>query len=290
MNFRMKIFAAMAFVLIFSFTTLPQAYALEYEDGCEDVPDHQGADIKFLRASFLENEEGPEDDEIRVELELCDSPLGEVKYRLRLAHDKNDDISIAEEVAAGDVCEANYNKGMMYKDGRDFGPGSVTPDGNSLIFSLDVDELEPSLEYGDSIYLKADTQYRGILDRVPGKDKELEGCERHYLEFVLVPDVPDGVCPCFNANQLSDWNSFYMPTELDIIRDPDGIFYSADANANISGFDEVEINVFQCTITDLFGGVASVPDGQTTINFENDQDRDACIGIFLTEFPSPPPE
>jgi hypothetical protein len=129
-------------------------------------------------------------DLITVEMKLCDSLDDGVKYRVRFDHtapffnntDRNGDgINPADDPDDLDFCFTTSDTGMMHRKVRDTGPGSIDMEGDTLIFRVAVDELSPRLAQGDTVYIWADTQHKGILDQVPNRG------ERRWLREALGP-------------------------------------------------------------------------------------------------------
>ena len=59
---------------------------------------------------------------------------------------------------------------MMLRGRKDTGPGSIVANAEKLTFTVSVDELNPLLDLGDTVYIWADTQYKGIADRAPNTE------------------------------------------------------------------------------------------------------------------------
>ena len=141
-------------------------------------------------------------------MKLCDSLDDRVKYRVRFDHtapffnntDRNGDgINPADDPDDLDFCFTTSDTGMMHRKVRgtgpgrmmhrkvrDTGPGSIDMEGDTLIFRVAVDELSPRLAQGDTVYIWADTQHKGILDQVPNRGSG-DGCAK--------PSVPGEILP-----------------------------------------------------------------------------------------------
>ena len=150
-----------------------------------DVPGHDicdigggGNDIDTLSASY---DIGL--DEITVDMLLCAAPGGGTKYRVHFDHtapfatdlDRNGD----QVVDASDFCVTTSRDTMMRRShkgrDKDTGPGDIDADTNTLTFKVLVDDLNPSLALGATVYIWADTQHQGINDRAPNTESG-NGC------------------------------------------------------------------------------------------------------------------
>jgi hypothetical protein len=159
------------------------------EDGCDDA-DGSTRDIKTLVASFDETT-----GYIEVELTLCGNADDETKYRVHFDHtapfatdpDRNGDGFITPD----DFCVTTSDNTMMHRSKKDTGPGQIMVYDNVLTYRVTLAELRPGLEIGDTIFVWADTQYKGLQDRAPDTDAS-DGCakpeaESELIELVLAP-------------------------------------------------------------------------------------------------------
>lgn len=156
-------------------------------DGCGDGGSGS-QDIESLVASFNE-----ETGDITVELTLCEAADDMTKYRVHYDHtapfatdpDRNGDGNINDE----DFCVTTSDDTMMHRGKRDTGPGEITVDGNLLIYVVSMSALSPDLSVGDTIFVWADTHYKGIRDRAPDTDASDEcskpEVEGEFVELVL---------------------------------------------------------------------------------------------------------
>lgn len=166
-----------------------------------DVPGHDtcdigggGNDIDTLSASYDIGS-----DEITVDMLLCSAPGGGTKYRVHFDHtapfatdaDRNGD----QTVDGSDFCVTTSDDTMMRRshkgNDKDTGPGIISADTNTLTFTVPVDDLNPSLALGDTVYIWADTQHKGIKDRAPNTEGG-DGCAKpevlgEVLALVLSP-------------------------------------------------------------------------------------------------------
>ena len=114
-------------------------------------------------------------------MELCAPPDKQTKYRVHFDHtppffddaDRNGD----GVVDLNDVCATTSDDGMKRFKGKDTGPGSITLINNTLTFEVPVDDLNPMLALGDTVYIWADTQFKGINDGAPNKESG-DGCPK----------------------------------------------------------------------------------------------------------------
>jgi len=157
-------------------------------------------DIYNLAAIFDDNgNSDPTDDEIVVEMRLCDDPTGtRTKYRVHFDHtpplfsvdgtteDRNGDSNIDED----DFCATTSDDTMMRRRNKDTGPGIIefVEDAGMffLIYTVLVDDLNPSLLLDDTVYIWADTQLKGIIDRAPDTDALSDDCAKPEVETEVV--------------------------------------------------------------------------------------------------------
>lgn len=64
---------------------------------------------------------------------------------------------------------------------KDTGPGIITAGTDTLTFTVMVDDLNPSLVLGETVYIWADTQHKGINDRAPNTESG-DGCAKPEVE------------------------------------------------------------------------------------------------------------
>jgi hypothetical protein len=96
-------------------------------------------------------------------------------------------------VDANDVCATTSDRGMMRTGTKNTGPGTITVDGFTLSYEVSLAALNPALTVGDTVYIWADTQARGIVDRAPNTDAS-DGCadpeeDTEVLTLSLAPSV-----------------------------------------------------------------------------------------------------
>ena len=157
-------------------------YAVTIDDPC-DIGGNAN-DINTLTATY-----NVADDEIVVEMTLCsvlsNSVYNKTKYRVHFDHtapfavdaDRNGDTV----VDAADFCVTTSDDGMMHRAKKDNGPGLIEVDGTTLTFTVAVDALNDQLVIGDTVYIWADTQWKGINDRAPNTEAG-NGCAKPEVE------------------------------------------------------------------------------------------------------------
>jgi hypothetical protein len=159
-------------------------------------------DIYNLSAQFDDNGNADStDDVIVVELELCADPNqsgNRTKYRVHFDHttplfsvdgtsDDRDGDTVIDE---SDLCATTSDDGMARRGNKDTGPGIIEfieEDGMFfLVFTVLVDDLNPSLVLDDTVYIWADTQRKGIIDQTPDTDALSDGCAKPEVEAEVV--------------------------------------------------------------------------------------------------------
>ncbi len=147
-------------------------------DGC-DVGGGAN-DIDTLTASFDATA-----DEITVVMVLCDDADDKTKYRVHFDHTVpffDDDDRNGDLVVDGlDFCFTTSDDTMKHRGDRDTGPGLIEVDGNTLTYTVPVDDLDPLLDLGDTLYIWANTQFKGINDRAPNTESG-DGCSKPEVE------------------------------------------------------------------------------------------------------------
>jgi hypothetical protein len=151
-------------------------------------------DVDQLTASYDDSLQ-----QIVVDLKLC-APAGNgTKYRVHFDHtapfapdlDRNGDGYVDQS----DFCVTTSDDGMMYRvhrgRGKATGPGVIEVSGDTLTYTVALAELSTDLMTGDTVYIWADTHWKGIRDRAPNTE-EADGCAKpevasETLELALIP-------------------------------------------------------------------------------------------------------
>ncbi len=154
-------------------------------DGCGEGGSGS-QDIASLEASF---DEGTE--HITVVLTLCANADSKTKYRVHFDHtapfatdcDRNGDTICDPD--GDDFCVTTSDDTMMHRGRKDRGPGQILVAANVLTYWVSMAELNLDLQVGDTIFVWADTQSKGIQDRAPDTD-DADGCAKPEVagEFV----------------------------------------------------------------------------------------------------------
>jgi hypothetical protein len=181
--------------------------AVTVNDGCGDAG-NGSQDIASLTATFDATTET-----IHVDLVLCAAPDDATKYRVRVDHTApffdDDDRNGDGVVDANDVCATTWDSGMQRQGTKHTGPGTSTVDGATLHYAVSLAALNPE---GDTVFIWADTQATGIVDRAPDTDASAgsaapeDAGEVLALRPVTTCNVPGGSCLVFVTSTLHNGN------------------------------------------------------------------------------------
>ena len=197
------VLTALSVFVVLGFSGTNVAMAVEVVDGC-DVGSGPN-DIHTLSASF-----DAVTDEITVKMLLCDDPnqqSNRTKYRVHFDHTApffdDDDRNGDGVVDANDFCFSTSDDTMRRRlhrgSNKDTGPGIIDEDGNTLTYTVAVADLDPLLALGDTVYIWADTRFKGINDRAPNTEGG-DGCSMPEVEYeVLALSLLDPTCVVANG-------------------------------------------------------------------------------------------
>lgn len=165
---------ALAAVLGFAGTT--SAGDTPGHDECELGGGNEAGDIDNLSASY-----DAANDLIIVEILLCDTKANNIKYRVHFDHTAPffDDPP--------EFCATTSDDTMKrFKGNKDTGPGAIVMAttnvaNDTLIYTVAVDDLDPELMLDDTVFIWADTQRKGIIDRAPDTD-DTDSCAKPEVE------------------------------------------------------------------------------------------------------------
>ena len=147
-------------------------------------------DIETVTASYDEV-----DDEIVVEMALCADADKKTRYRVFFDHQDTTDLDGdgmddgPDTLDPNPDCVSTYDDRMIHKGRRDRGPGTIEVDGDVLTYSVDVDDLNPGLELGDTVLIWADTKRKtkrkNVIDRAPNTETGDECAKPEVANEVL---------------------------------------------------------------------------------------------------------
>lgn len=148
-------------------------------DQCGDASPG-GGDISAMSVISRADPSG-RDGVITVTMFLCAAPTGGAKYRVHfdykddLASDRNPSCVNTSDAAAVHVAGPNGP--------RNTGPGTIRVDGTTIIYTVRYKDFD--LLPGDEIEVWAETETKGITDRVPNTDGR-DGCSRPQSQDEVV--------------------------------------------------------------------------------------------------------
>jgi hypothetical protein len=192
MSPRRKVVVSLAVAVVLS-TGFAEAQMVGVVDGC-DVGG-MSWDINLVSATF----DYPLQ-QIAVDVILCAPVDNRTKYRVHFDHtapfapdlDRNGDGTIDE----ADFCVTTSDDTMIFRGhrglGKTTGPGDIVVSlPVTISYTVPLAELSTDLMTGDTVYIWADTQWKGIRDRAPNTE-EADGCAKpevasETLELVLLP-------------------------------------------------------------------------------------------------------
>ena len=169
-------------------------------DGCDIGAANEALDIDTLSATF-----DTINDLIIVEMVLCGNTDGDPKnkYRVHFDHtaplfhdaDRNSDQVVDEN----DFCATTSDDTMMHRSKKDTGPGMISSDTNRLTFTVPVNDLNPALLIGDTVYIWADTHGKKVGDRAPNTEGG-DGCSKPEVETEVLALTLEPACATGDPN------------------------------------------------------------------------------------------
>jgi len=120
-------------------------------------------------------------DEIVVVVVLCSDADDRTNYQVYFDHQDatnldGDGIDDGPDTLDPNPdCVATFDERMVHKGRKDRGPGIIDVAANTLTYSVAVDDLNPSLELGDTVLIWADTKFKKVSDRAPNTESG-DGC------------------------------------------------------------------------------------------------------------------
>jgi len=122
-------------------------------------------------------------DEIVVQMILCADVDQKTRYQVYFDYQDTTNLDGdgvddgPDTLDPNPDCVRTYDERIVYRNGNARGPGIINQIGNTLIFSVTIDELDPGLELGDTVLIWTDTKAKNITDKAPNTESG-DDCEK----------------------------------------------------------------------------------------------------------------